>query len=254
MSGKYTVAIIDDEITGIKNLQESLDRYSDFELIGIANDTISGWQLIQKNKPDLLFLDVEMPGKTGIEFMTEMQQSINWNMHVVFYTAYNKYLIDALRVSAFDFLLKPYQTADFDIIIQRFYLTKSKSNVQAEILKTTLATVIPANQTFMLTTIKGFLFIKLDEILFFEYNRLKKSWKIVLTDSREEQLKRGTTADTILHYSASFVQISQCHIINIEYLSVINDNNCILFPPYEHHSLKISRSFLRQLQERYETI
>lgn len=250
---EYKVVIVDDEDICIENIRQSLKEFPELEVVGIAGTSENGKKLILEKQPDILFLDVEMPDKTGIELMHELQDRINWNMQVVFYTAYNKYLIEALRASAFDFLLKPYNKEEFDGIISRFY-NQTKKEIQSDYLKSLLAATFPSNQTFMLTTVKGFQFLKAENILFFEYNRLKKNWTVELSDKKQVQLKRGTTAEDIQNYSVTFVQISQCHIINIEYLSIIHDNYCILFPPHDLHPLKISRTFLRQVQDKFEAI
>ena len=75
-----------------------------------------------------------------------------------------------------------------------------------------------------------------------------------LSDLKMLQLKRGTTAEIILKYSLSFVQISHNFIINIEYLSFINNGMCIMQPPFDRLNLKITRTYLHLLQDKFETI
>ena len=70
-----------------------------------------GKKLIAKVQPDLLFLDVELPDMTGMELLQEIRDSVSWNMRIVFYTAYDKYMIQAIREAAFDYLLKPFRRA-----------------------------------------------------------------------------------------------------------------------------------------------
>ena len=73
-----------------------------------------------KVQPDLLFLDVEMPDMTGLELLQEIRDYVSWNMRVVFYTAYDKYMIQAIREAAFDYLLKPFDERDLKEILTRF--------------------------------------------------------------------------------------------------------------------------------------
>ena len=71
-------------------------------------------------RPDLLFLDVELPDVLGLNLLSEMRDEVLWDMKVVFYTSYDKYLLQALRESAFDFLLKPFETGDLRVVIERY--------------------------------------------------------------------------------------------------------------------------------------
>lgn len=70
-------------------------------------------------QPDVLFIDVEMPGQTGFEVLQSLRDEIPMDLIVVFYSAFDKYMIDALRASAFDFLLKPYQQDEFELVVDR---------------------------------------------------------------------------------------------------------------------------------------
>lgn len=250
---KYSVVIIDDENCCVGNITASLENYPEVELLGTANNAKEGLTLIISSQPDLLFLDVEMPDKSGLELMSELQNRITWNMHVVFHTAHNKYLLDALRTSAFDFLLKPFTGDEFGIIMNRFF-NHTKIQVQPEYFQSALTSILTNQQTFMVATVTGFQILKAENIVVFEYQSNKKSWIAQLTNQKLIQLKRGTTAEDITKYSSSFIQISQNFIINIDFLSFIDDGKCVLFPPYNEITHKITRTYLHTLQERFEVI
>ncbi len=70
-------------------------------------------------QPDVLFIDVEMPGQTGLEVLQSLREEMPMELIVVFYSAFDKYMIEALRASAFDFLLKPYQQEELELIVGR---------------------------------------------------------------------------------------------------------------------------------------
>ena len=76
--------------------------------------------MIDKLRPDILFLDVELPDMKGIELLEQINSCVTWNMQVIFYTAYDKYMINAIRESAFDYLLKPIDRKELECIITRF--------------------------------------------------------------------------------------------------------------------------------------
>ena len=104
MSDKIRAVIVDDEETAIDNLCFELKKYQWISVEGVARNGKAGIRLIEKEHPDLLFLDVELPDMLGMDVAIKVHEMQNWNMHIIFYTAYNKYLIDALRNYAFDFL------------------------------------------------------------------------------------------------------------------------------------------------------
>ena len=115
--GKYKAVVVDDEPVCIENLKKSLVAYPEVLLAGEARTAAEGSLLILNEQPDLLFLDVELPGMSGVELLQDLQHRISWDMRVVFYTSHQKYWLDALRQSAFDYLLKPYLPDEFATII-----------------------------------------------------------------------------------------------------------------------------------------
>ena len=111
-----SAVIIDDEPGAIRALEADLLAYDDIVVADTQTSVGKARRSIMRHQPDIIFVDVEMPGTSGIELMKEMRPLMGSNMHVVFYTAYDKYLIDALRASAFDYLLKPYTTEELRAI------------------------------------------------------------------------------------------------------------------------------------------
>jgi len=98
--------IIDDENSAINVLSMLLKKKckDDVEVVATSNSPIEGKALIEQHKPDLVFLDIEMPGMTGIDLIRNIP---NPNFHVVFVTAYDAYAVEAFELSAIDYLLKP---------------------------------------------------------------------------------------------------------------------------------------------------
>ena len=97
--------IIDDERLARKELQNLLEDFKEVEVVGEAANADEAYEMIQSNPPDLLFLDIQMPGKTGFELL-EMLDSVP---AVIFTTAYDEYALKAFEVNALDYLLKPIQ-------------------------------------------------------------------------------------------------------------------------------------------------
>ena len=114
-----TAIIIDDELKGRIALSQKLHDYcSDVRLIGEAESGEEGIKLIEKLKPEIVFLDIEMPRMNGFEMLLHLRQK---NFDLIFTTAYDQYAIKAIKYAAFDYLLKP-------IDIEELKLAVSKSN------------------------------------------------------------------------------------------------------------------------------
>lgn len=251
MKNKYTVAIIDDEYSGINSLRQSLTLTDRLILTGIAMNSGDGKNLIIQSKPDIVFLDIEMPDISGLALLRDLRDRINWPIKIIFYTAYDKFLLDALRESAFDYLLKPYKDTDFLNIINRFLLCMDNDK-KTDYQTPSFQELFKENSTrFLVPTIKGYRSLIVTEIGFFEYQKSEKHWCAIL-DKERVPLKRNTCATSILQLSDCFRQISQSHIINISFLSHIEGKRCILSFPFDNvDNLSISRNNLKPLQDSF---
>ena len=85
------ILIIDDDEYSADNLCLELKRYGQLVVEGIARNGSNGKKMIDKLRPDILFLDVELPDMKGIELLEQINSCVTWNMQVIFYTAYDKY-------------------------------------------------------------------------------------------------------------------------------------------------------------------
>ena len=245
----YKVIIIDDEKAAIETLRRDLVQ-ADLEIKGTAGNGAKGKKLIMDIHPDLLFLDIEFPDIQGIRLLSEIREQVLWDMKVVFYTAYDKYLLQALRESAFDYLLKPYDIDELNLIIERYRKTMASSAQPLPSFASAVGTLMPGRDLFMISTVTGFRFLRLEEIGYFEYLKDKRLWQVELFNQTKLCLKKNTTAGDIIGYA--FVQISQSAIININYLAMIKSKQCLLYPPFsDKEDLIISRGFLKELQERF---
>ena len=111
--------IIDDEPKAIKILAARLKRNKAFTIEGIAGTGEEGLKLIEEVKPAVVFLDVELPDIDGIEAIEKIMTLTDNRCKVVMYSAYDKYMLPSFRNLAFDFLLKPLNYEELDIVIKR---------------------------------------------------------------------------------------------------------------------------------------
>jgi two-component system, LytTR family, response regulator len=125
--------IIDDESQAIKLLQAIIGDYcKELQIEACCEDLPSGVKAIKKYNPDIVFLDIEMPGHSGLELMDFFNEE-EVNFRVIFTTAYNDYAIQAFKLSAIDYLLKPIQHTQLVDAVARY--TEQKNAEQNKQLK-----------------------------------------------------------------------------------------------------------------------
>ncbi|TPN87688.1 LytR/AlgR family response regulator transcription factor [Aquimarina algicola] len=114
------VIIVDDEKSGRTLIKEYLEAYPDLILLGEANNGVDAIKIINEFKPDLVFMDIQMPGMTGFDVLEHLEEL----PQIVFSTAYDQYALKAFEVHAVDYLLKPYTKDRFDNAISRIHEVK----------------------------------------------------------------------------------------------------------------------------------
>lgn len=254
-TNEITTIIVDDEQPCIKSLESDLSRFPDIRIIATCTSPDNAAREIVRLQPDLLFMDVEMPGMTGLELLSRIQSDIHSDMHIVFYTAYNKYLLDAIRSSAFDYLLKPYKLKELDDLVNRLrsHIAKDeKVNIEQSLRK-----LLIRNNKFAVQTISGLVLVKCEEILLFQYLKDQRCWQMMLAPDRKlYKLRMSTTAKDLLGINPSFVQINQDCIVNLDYLCSIENMTlrCELYSPFRDIELVVSQRYYRRLKEVLEIL
>lgn len=253
---KIKTVIVDDEQHAIDNLRYALEPFSDVKVVATANTFKSAKEKLLETAPDLVFLDVEMPGKTGFDLLAEVRDVIEKPFTTIFHTAYEKYTIRALRESAFDFILKPVNTDELANVMERY-----RKKVEA---KTNLTPTIPitslAGDIVTLPTPTGIQFFKRNEIALLKRDKheglSRVFWIVVLFNEKEIRLRSKITAEHLIDLLGveSFLQINQSAIVNLNYTSSIELKNreCRLLPPFENYHLCISRSCMGEVRTRFD--
>lgn len=209
--------LVDDEADGIRTLQRMLERHCPQVNITAtcANATAAKQKIAQLN-PDVVFLDIQMPGKSGLELLTEMYDK---EFEVIFVTAHNEYMLQALQYSAADYLLKPVDEDRLIEAVQRVEkkLEAGKKEEQSKALLHNLgAAGNPAEMRLCLPTLKGFIVLKLDEILYCEAERSYTTFH--LEGNKTVTVSKPLTEyDQILH-GTSFLRIHKSFLVNLHHV------------------------------------
>ncbi len=112
---KYNVVIVEDEVVSRMALANMVDEIPWLNRTGEAESVKAAIEIIEKNKPDVLFLDIKIPGGTGLDIL----ESATKISHVIFTTAYGEYAVEAFDHGAVDYLLKPFSRRRFEEAIEK---------------------------------------------------------------------------------------------------------------------------------------
>src|SRR5436190_3988118 len=134
--------IVDDEELARERLRSLLSKEKEIEIIGEAGDGKSAVALIDKEKPDLVFLDVQMPELNGFEVL----QNLSHQPNVVFVTAHDEFALKAFDVHAVDYLLKPFDKERFQTALKRVLEKVRSKALEAEKISAVLNEVKPPSK------------------------------------------------------------------------------------------------------------
>ena len=280
MQDKIKVVIVDDEPQSIHRLQDDLATQDDFEVIATSSFAVSAKNLVMSVQPDVLFIDVEMPGQTGLEVLQSLREEMPMELIVVFYSAFDKYMIEALRASAFDFLLKPYQQEELELIVGRIRQKmkdgkdgdEKESSAAPDSSSCPSASAMASQKTLELAgvngllptsakrlaiqTISGLLMLKPDDVFSCTFDEATHLWQLKLSNGQIYKLKKQATAKTILSMSPSLAQVRQDCIINLDYLLCIENYTlrCIFSPPFDQEEITVSRRCYKAVKDQLEIL
>jgi two-component system LytT family response regulator len=216
MTRKLKTLIVDDEPNAVDFISSIIGEYCpDLEVISKAYDVPEGIKSINEMKPDLVFLDVEMPNGTGFDLLTHFPDK---DFDVVFITAFNHYAIRAIKFSAVDYILKPINIKEFiesvNKVLQKRTESSSKSNENFKILLENLRSGSPSR--LAIPTTDGMEYLNPKEIIRIEADR-SYSW-FYMTGNRKILVSRHLKEYQDLLGDRYFFRSHNSHLINLKYV------------------------------------
>jgi|SRR5690348_4069673 len=212
---KIKAILIDDELNSLQNLQQKLEVFCpDIHVVAVTQTPEEGIVLIRQHQPDVVFLDIEMPRMSGFRMLEELGE---YDFDIIFTTAYNHYSIDAIRISAFDYLIKPIGIEDLQNAVER--LTKSinkHTREKLDILKRTLSDSKNQEDKIAISTSEGIEFIPIKSIIHIE-SRSNYS-KIFLTDNKSLIVTKILKDFEEMLAPYNFYRVHNSHLINMNYI------------------------------------
>lgn len=206
--------LIDDDQSNLSSLGEKLRRHcSEVNVIGSCDNGAEGIELIEKLRPDMVFLDIEMPVMNGF---TMLQQLNYKNFALIFVTAYDHYAIKAIRYSALDYLVKPVDVEELKAAVTKAVTNRThhSAQLQVELLLEQLHRKIPLR--ISIPTSDGLQFIRIEDILYLEAS---KNYTFIHLLSKQSYLVSRTLKDfEEMLPPETFLRIHHSTIINKNYV------------------------------------
>jgi len=201
--------ILDDEVRGSKLLAHKLDVFeNELQVVGIFNDPLLAVDAILSLEIDVLFLDVEMPGINGFQVLERLG---TFNFEVIFTTAYDSYTLEALRLSAVDYLMKPVDEDELKTAVARL-----KKRVEE---KTTHKVSLPEKKSknkLALPTAEGIYLI--DKINIVRVEAMSNYSVFILADAKKIVVSKTLKEYEPVLDDAQFMRINRSVIVNLDYV------------------------------------
>jgi two-component system LytT family response regulator len=247
--------LVDDESLALKRLQRMLAATKRVRVIGTSTDPVEAVPAILEAKPDILFLDIEMPGMTGFEMLAQLQPQ-PW---VVFTTAYDRYALEAFGVNSVDYLLKPIEAAHLDRAldkIERLRGTAATPPGMAELIERLAAAAGAVRSSSYPERVASKVgerieFVDLEKVThFFAADKLTfaataaKNYAVDYTiQELEEKLDPG-----------KFVRVHRATLVNVAHVQELHSwfagKMMVRLKDPKHTELAVSRDRVRALKER----
>jgi len=203
--------IVDDERLARAELKKLLQPFPDIEIIDEAANAEEGVEKIENQNPDIIFLDIQMPGKTGFDLLSDLERA----PHVIFTTAYDEYALKAFEVNALDYLLKPIEPKRLADAIHKlqYEITKEKAGING----VNRGALTEADQVFVKDGERCW-FVKLSEIRLFE--SVGNYAKVFFGTNKPLILKSLNSLEERLD-DRVFFRANRKHIINLRWVEKI---------------------------------
>ncbi|MCF8403907.1 MAG: response regulator transcription factor [Bacteroidales bacterium] len=241
----FSAIIIDDEEEARNILERQLLRLGNIQIKAKASGVDEGFEKILELKPNLIFLDIQMPGKNGFELI-KLLKKFKLSTTVIFVTAHHEYAINAMKVAAFDYLLKPVVFSELKQTVNRF--TEKQLEKLSENKVDKLFEILNRSGKISFNTRTGYIYVAENDIVFCKaevnyteiHFSLNRKEVVTVNIGRVQEMLNNT----------KFFRISRSHLINMDYLIKANRRLkiCQLFKNEETFTVPAPPKQIRQLE------
>lgn len=227
--------IIDDERLARNELKKLLLDFPEIEVIAEAANAAEGVEKIDSLNPDLIFLDIQMPGKTGFDMLAELERAPN----VIFTTAYDEYALKAFEVNALDYLLKPVEPKRLADALQKLQVEEDKEPISDHTISVNRSILNEHDQVFVKDGERCW-FVKLSDIRLFE--SVGNYAKVYFGPNKPLILKSLNALEERLDEKV-FFRANRKHIVNLRLIEKIEPyfNGGLLLEMRGGEKIEVSR-------------
>lgn len=244
--------IIDDDKLFVGELKERLQLFSRIQIIAEANSACDGIQLTKEKTPDLIFLNAEMPGKSGFDIVRSVRRQATYFPFVIFMTKYPEFALRALRTGAIDYLCKPLNTIELQNAVERAFEEVKRSNQMYKIDR--LLDYVAKYKQLFFPSPTGFKSVNIQDIVFIQKNQETGRVDVITGDNNDLTLPVNYSLTELMKIlpRIDFFQIKREVIINLRCLLEveIQSRTCILKKEEFQVKLNMSRRSLKEFKER----
>jgi two-component system, LytTR family, response regulator len=206
--------IIDDERLARTELRKLLQDFPEIEIVDEASNAEEGIQKIENHNPDLVFLDIQMPGKTGFDMLAELDHA----PQVIFTTAYDEYALKAFEVNALDYLLKPVEPRRLADAVEKLRKISNGGMTERTGMHTEPTSILGENDQVFVKDGERCWFVKLSEVRLFE--SVGNYAKVFFGSNKPLILKSLNALEERLDEKV-FFRANRKHIVNLRMIEKI---------------------------------
>lgn len=244
--------IVDDEANGRETLNSLIENFCpEVKVSGMARSVDEGLELIAKYKPDIVFLDVEMPFKNGFDLLHEVPDI---DFEIIFTTAFSQYAAKAFKFSALDYLLKPIDVDELREAVSKANQKTNRTvkNEQIDILLNTLKKKTSMPQRIVLPSLQGFSVVDLKDVVRCEAD---KNYTFFYFSDGTKMLVSKTLKDYCeLLKEYDFMRVHQSHLINLAHVTKYNKGRGGFVTMSDESIVDISRSNRDEFMRRVASV
>ncbi len=210
-----TAILVDDEPSSLENLEQKIRQFCpELKIVGAVEQPSEAIFLIRHHNPDVIFLDIEMPHMNGFRLLNELG---DYSAEIIFTTAYNHYSIEALRLSAFDYLMKPIAITDLrDAVVRLTQHLAVATRERLDVLKQSLNKNISQDSRIAVPTWEGLEFIQLRNVVRIESN--SNYSRIFFTTGPSLLVTKQLKEFEEMLAPYRFCRVHNMHLINLNYV------------------------------------